>query len=219
LRELRGGGSAPPERGPERIDPHAIDDLRSDADDCFLQRISDAASSPASEVTMSQKPRPPRSSRVAAALASLAALAAAVVPANAALADPIVPTPVGPNQYYVGVVNGNVDRAVIRMECPGPIPSPSRLGRPLPGQTVAVRQVPGIISNAGFTGSAARAIAGLFSPSASSDPTVVFTVYGVAQEIPRTMLLPCAGSGSVIFFARPGSNTARSATVRVTFVS
>jgi hypothetical protein len=167
---------------------------------------------------MSRKPSSTRRTRVATAAAAVVASLAAVVPATAARAEPVV-SPVGPNQYYVGVVNGTSDRAVIRMECPGPIPSPTRLGRPLPGQTVAVRQVPGVISNVGFTGSAGREIVAFFSPSASGDPSVVLTAYGVNQEIRRSILLPCAGSGFVIFFARPFSSTTRSVTVPVTFVS
>ena len=103
------------------------------------------------------------------------------------------------------------------MACFGP-GRPGQIGHPLPGQTVMVRQVPGTTAGVGFTGSAARSIVAFFSPSASADPTAVFTSYGVAQEIPTAILLPCSGTGEVIFFARPGSDTARSAILRVVFV-
>jgi hypothetical protein len=149
-------------------------------------------------------------------LSLIAVMAASLLAAVAspALADAGT---VGPNQSFVGLVNGQVDRAVVQMACFGP-GRPGQVGHPLPGQTVAVRQVPGTTAGAGFTGSAARSIVALFSPSASADPTAVFTRYGVAQEIPTAILLPCSGTGEVVFFARPGSTTARSATVRVVFV-
>jgi len=148
-------------------------------------------------------------SLIAVAAAALLAAVASPVRADAAT--------VGPNQYFVGLVNGQVDRAVVQMACFGP-GRPGQVGHPLPGQNVVVRQVPGTTAGVGYTGSLARSIVAFFSPSASADPTAVFTSYGVPQEVPTRILLPCSGTGEVIFFARPGSNTARSTTVRVVFV-
>src|SRR5207247_1836768 len=47
---------------------------------------------------------------------------------------------------------------------------------------------------------------------------VQFTHYGVAQSIPTSLELPCAGQGLVIFSPEPSSSTARPATVTVNYV-
>jgi hypothetical protein len=58
-----------------------------------------------------------------------------------------------------------------------------------------------------------------FSPSSTAaPPDLTFTTYG-SQPIPTTLLLPCIGSGTVVFTPRPTSATARSVTLTVTFVS
>jgi hypothetical protein len=144
-------------------------------------------------------------------LAAASLLVAVASPARAGAVT------VGPNQYFVGAVNGQLDRAVVQMACFGP-GRPGQFGHPLPGQTVMVRQVAGTTVGVGFTGSAARSVVAFFSPSASADPTATFTSYGVPQEIPTAVLLPCSGAGTVLFFARPGSGTARSTAVQVVFV-
>jgi hypothetical protein len=132
----------------------------------------------------------------------------------AAAADPI-----GPNQYFVGLVNGRTAQSSIRVACLGPV-RPGALGRPVPGQTVMVRLAPWTgPTPMGFTGSAARAIVALLSPSATNDPSVTMTEYNVAAPIPTHITLPCTGTGQVFFFARPTSPTARATGVEVTFVS
>jgi hypothetical protein len=144
----------------------------------------------------------------------MAAAASTVVVAPAAAADPI-----GPNQYFVGVVNGRTGQSSIRVACLGPV-RPGQLGRPLPGQSVMVRLAPWTSPTpVGFTGSAARAIVALLSPSSVNDPTVTMTEYNVAVPIPTHVTLPCTGTGTVFFFARPTSPTARATGVEVTFVS
>jgi hypothetical protein len=145
-------------------------------------------------------------------VAVTAVLAAAAAPAHAA-------DPIGPNQYFEGLVNGQADQAIVRMVCAGPV-RPFQLGRPAPGQTVAVRRASASAPTAvGFTGSAAREIVAFFSPSASNAPEVRLTEYGVAAAIPTSFLLPCTGTGRVFFSASPPSSTARPDAVAVTFVS
>jgi hypothetical protein len=151
-----------------------------------------------------------RSSLLIAAL--VGALVAMPVPASAA-------DPVGPNQFFAGLVNGQTPRSSIRVACLGPI-RPGMLGRPVPGQTVMVRRASSTDPiPVGFTGSAARSIVAFFSPSASNDPTVMLTEYGVAVAIPTNITVPCSGTGQVFFFAVPSSPTARSTSVAVTFTS
>lgn len=156
-----------------------------------------------------------RVSRRSPLLLTAALTGVLVTPAVAAhAADPI-----GPNQYFEGLVNGQTHQSSIRIVCLGPV-RPGMLGRPAPGQTVAVRHAsPTGPTAVGFTGSAAREIVAFFSPSASNDPTVRLTEYDVSVAIPPTFLLPCTGTGRVQFSASPPSNTARPHTVAVTFVS
>jgi hypothetical protein len=147
-------------------------------------------------------------------LLTVVAAAVLAVAAPARAADPI-----GPNQYFEGLVNGQTHRSTIRIVCLGPV-RPGMLGRPAPGQSVAVRRgSPSGPTAVGFTGSAAREIVAFFGPSASNAPEVRLTDYGVAVAIPTWFLLPCTGVGGVRFFADPPSGTARPHTVGVTFVS
>jgi hypothetical protein len=137
-----------------------------------------------------------------------------------AIATPAVAAePIGPDQFFEGLVNGRTTPSSIRIACLGPV-RPGQLGGPMPGQSVAVRRVGSTTPTLpGFTGSAARSIVAFLSPSASNDPSITMTEYGVAAPIPTHIMLPCTGTGQVFFFARPSSPTARSASVAVTFVS
>ena len=49
-------------------------------------------------------------------------------------------SPIGPNQHYIGLVNGKHSGAVIYVACPGPV-IPGRTSPPAGNQTVAVRRV------------------------------------------------------------------------------
>jgi hypothetical protein len=143
---------------------------------------------------------------------AVAAVLAVAAPARAA-------DPIGPNQYFEGLVNGQAHQSTIRIVCLGPV-RPGQLGRPAPGQSVAVRRAsPSGPTAVGFTGSAAREIVAFFGPSASNAPEVRLTEYGVAVAIPTWFLLPCTGVGGVRFFATPLNSTARPHTVAVTFVA
>jgi hypothetical protein len=149
-------------------------------------------------------------------IAPAAALVTAVAAAPA-WADPVIdPAPIGPNQYFDGLVNDHAGQANILMGCGGP----SQTGHPLAGQTVKVFPAPApTTSDLGFTGSAANAIAVRFpSPTVTNTP-VILRDYAVSAPIPTSLTLPCSGSGTVAFVPQPTSSTAHTATVKVTFIS
>lgn len=139
------------------------------------------------------------------------------VAATPAWADPVIdPAPIGPDQYFYGLVNDHAGQASIQMGCAGP----SQTGHPLAGQTVKVLPAPApTTSDLGFTGSAADAITvGFPSPTVTNTP-VVLRDYAVSALIPTSLTLPCSGSGTVAFIPEPTSPTAQTATVKVTFIS
>ena len=75
--------------------------------------------------------------------------------ATVAFAQVQDPVPIGPNQSFVGLVNGSRSKAVIEMACFGPS-RPGEYGHPLAGQTLEVSPV-GPVANPvawGFTGTA-----------------------------------------------------------------
>lgn len=148
----------------------------------------------------------------------LVALVAVILTATtAAPASADVVIPVGPNQFFSGVVNGQTGQATIRMACFGPI-RPGQTGHPFAGQTVeAVLNPPSSAAVAGFTGTAANAIDVQFPTPVPTAP-VVLRAYGVPEAIPTSLELPCGGSGVVAFVPDPTSPTARTATVNVWFV-
>jgi hypothetical protein len=152
-------------------------------------------------------PIPGRAAAVAVVLA-----AAAIICAPGALASPAGPARIRPHQYFAGVVNGKLDNAVVKVACPGP----ASFGRALPGQTVAVTSPSVIASNTGYTGSRGRSIAADV-PGSSSAVTLLFKQYNQPAEFPTGIDLPCGGTGQLIFTPVPGSASARSATVTVTY--
>ena len=141
--------------------------------------------------------------------AMLATLAAVTLTATSAAAEQRI----GPDQQFAGVVNGSAADATVYVVCPGPV-FPGRTGPPVAGQGVQVVQNTG----SGFTGSAADSIVATFG-TATNTQSLVFKEYGVPQDIPTTFSLPCGGTGTAVFTPRPTSSTARSFTVRVTFVN
>lgn len=154
-----------------------------------------------------------KTTRLLAASGILVGVALATAPV--ANADVIVP--IGPNQFFQGLVNGVQDNAQITVACPGPV-SPGQTGHPVSGQTVSVTQVPASTNTSGYTGSAATSIVAGFDTASSSAVRFTFTAYGT-QEIPTSIYLPCSGSGALSFVPEPTSNTARSDVVKVTFVN
>ncbi len=123
--------------------------------------------------------------------------------------------PIGPNQHYIGLVNGQHTGAVIYVVCPGPA---SRTGPPLALQTVAVRRVS---AGGGYTGSFAHDLWAQFGRDMIH--VVRFSAYNVAKPIPTSLRLPCQGKGTVAFTTCFGTIAChadtRSDTVAVTFAN
>jgi hypothetical protein len=155
-------------------------------------------------------------------------LPAAVVTFALAGAGPAMaaePSPIGPNQFFTGFVNGLTDEARVAVVCDGPrgedgVPT----GHPAAGQTVEVRPLvtanPGPpLSNFGFTGSAGKAVGVQFSGSDPAGPAVLMRHYNEPAEIPTNILVPCDARGAATFVPVPTSRSAASATVRLFYVS
>ena len=153
-------------------------------------------------------------------LASLA-LALTAVAAPPAAATPVQdPIPIGPNMYFIALVNGHTSPTPITVVCPGPISSNST-GHPISGQTLEVRAVLPVTTTVGYTGSAAHSIDAIFtSPTgAVTNPPVVLTSFFAPVPIPTTLNLPCSGSGVISFVPIPTSPTARGVAFSVTYLN
>jgi hypothetical protein len=123
------------------------------------------------------------------------ALAAALVAGGFGTGSALAVSPIGPNQHFIGLVNGKHTGAVIYTVCPGPAGG-NRTGPPAGNQTVAVKRVH---SGGGDTG------AGGHSIGARITPTTVVTIdgYGDAEPVPTSARVPCDGSGTVAFSSCP----------------
>ena len=154
--------------------------------------------------------------------AALAAGASAVGAGFAAAQSSVVqdPVPIGPNQPFLGSVNGVSSNAVIRMACFGPV-HPGETGHPMAGQTVEVR-FSSAQAGPGFTGTARRIAAVLSYPTPVANPVATvlatFSSYYVPAPISTALTLPCYGSGRVTFSPLNGGAKARAAVVKVSFV-
>jgi len=143
----------------------------------------------------------------------------AVVAMEVGLASPSGAGPtsaIGPNQHYLGYVNGKHSQAVIHVACPGPAGG-HRTGPPVGRQTVNLKRVS---SGGGYTGSLAhQRIWAQFGRDALH--VVGFTSYNTPKAIPNGLRLPCDGTGTVTFTTcfgtLPCSSSAKDDTVRVTF--
>lgn len=147
-----------------------------------------------------------------------AAFATVALTGSAALADPVGdPAPIGPNTPFIALVNGQSANTVIAVVCPFPLTA-GETGSPVSGQYVEVE--PEVVTPAGpygFTGSAADSVDAVFTPASALSEAVVIKDWFVRVPLPSTLRLPCSGSGVVSFDPMPGSSTARSATVTVTY--
>ncbi len=133
-----------------------------------------------------------------------------------ALLSGTVVEPIGPGQYFSGLVNGATDESTISVVCLGPV-LPGATGHPLSGQSVSVNHVdPGKGGDIGYTGTASSVRVG-FPVAATTGLPVVIRTYATPSDIPQTLNLPCSGSGDVVFAPSDGSGTP--ATVKVTFVA
>jgi hypothetical protein len=148
---------------------------------------------------------------------ALVPLVLAGLASGTAAADTTPPTyPIGPNQYFVGVVNGKTAAATVYTACPGPA---GGTGHPVSGQTLSVSQVSAPTdTTVGYTGSLANSIAATPVTSVANDP-VVFVEYFVARALPITWTVPCDGDGRIAFTPLPGSSTARTTYVTVHYTN
>jgi hypothetical protein len=122
-----------------------------------------------------------------------------------------------PDQTFFGLVNGSASGANIKVACSQAV-RPGEMGHPVSGQSIAVRSPSPSTVSSGDTGGRGRTIiAGFVTTSSSAPSSVTFTHYG-SQPLPTTLLLPCLGSGTIVFSARPTSSTARSETMAVTYI-
>ena len=143
--------------------------------------------------------------------AAAGALAAAII-ATAPAAAGVNPPAIGPNQFFSAVVNGQTGHAQIFVSCQDGV------GHPVPGQSVEVLPVAGKPSDRdGFTGTDADRV-NVIASSAATEPVTQLNLRETPVRIPASAIVPCGGSGAVTFVPFPGSDTARPATVEVTYV-
>jgi hypothetical protein len=143
----------------------------------------------------------------------LAAAAAALLAASAPAAAFVpVPTPIGPGQGFIPLVNGQSTNSTVLVDCPT-----GGSGYPAPGQTLAVKQAsPAGTQAPGLTGTAADSIeVGTGDPGTGGVP---LRLYDRPVAIPTTLVVPCGGTGLFTFVPVPDSPTATAASVKVTFV-
>jgi hypothetical protein len=126
---------------------------------------------------------------------------------------------IAPHQTFIGSVNGEEVSSSVDVVCPGPM-RVGQTGHPAAGQTIGVSTPAPPIAGTGNTGSRGRSIIAQFiTPStATAVPAVTFSKYGTLP-IPTTGMLPCSGSGAVVFSPLPTSHTARSGKVSVSYVA
>lgn len=147
---------------------------------------------------------------------ALTGLLLAIAVSESAGAHPSVTT-FGPHEHFVGLVNGQSTEAIIKMACTSPLSS-TEMGHPLSGQTVAVEPSSSVAGTSGFTGSRGRSVVATFGvpTSTSNSSLLTFSGFG-SQTLPDTILLPCSGSGKVVFSPQPTSKSAKSYTVTLTY--
>ena len=114
---------------------------------------------------------------------------------------------IGPDQHFIGLVNGSNVDPVVYTVCPGPA-RPGQMGSVLGGQTMSVAEV---ASGGGFTGLFSQVYAWFVpvspTPTASTPTSapvqLKFTTYGTPQAIPSTVRVPCDGTGTAEFSSCP----------------
>ena len=128
------------------------------------------------------------------------------------------PVPIGPNEYFSGYINGHPPgAAVIRVVCPGPV---QKTGHPAGNQHIEVKTASPISTfDLGYTGSAGNTITAALAPAASTSILASFKAYFVPKLISTKILVPCSGTGTVVFAPSPGSSTAMSAKLPVKFLN
>ena len=160
---------------------------------------------------------------------SSAILGLAVV-AFAAVGLPAQAGTVGPKQFFTGVINGKDGNTTtpitIMMACAGPS-RPGQTGHPVAGQTLAVHQLFPPAATAGSLGRTGNdSQIGVFFNAPPPDTagtrpaagTPVFARYDKPKPLPTSLVLPCAGTGTVWFTPVPVVPPSQSATVPVRYV-
>jgi hypothetical protein len=122
---------------------------------------------------------------------------------------------IGHHQFFVGLVNGRSHDAIVKVVCAGP----SATGRALPDQPLVVESPLVIAKDFGFTGSRGRTIATNLVLPAAAATTLTFHRYNDSIPFPTNINVPCGGTGLVIFTPIPGSHSARSFSVTVSFAN
>lgn len=103
-------------------------------------------------------------------------------------------------QHFDGLVNGHHANAIVKTVCAGP-GTTSRTGPVLGRQTISVRRDQ---KGLGYTG-LFNSVYAWFAPSSPRATPVQlhFKTYGTPKTIPTTVLVPCSGSGTVVFSSCP----------------
>jgi hypothetical protein len=109
-------------------------------------------------------------------------------------------SPIKAGQHFLGLVNGSHKGVVVTTVCPGPA-GPKRTGPVAGGQTMSVRHVR---HGNGYTG-LFDSVYAWFRPAAGGPkPTQLhFKTYGTTKAIPTSIVVPCGGSGAVVFSSCP----------------
>ncbi len=142
-------------------------------------------------------------------------VALGALPAAAVAQDPV---PIGPNESFVGLVNGDQANAPIRMACFGPV-TPGETGHPIANQYTEVEPV-SPVAVAGYTGNAKSIIATYALPGTGLVEEVgSFTNYYVEVKISTQLTFPCSGTGTIPFTPVNGGPTARPWDVTVNLLS
>jgi hypothetical protein len=163
------------------------------------------------EGTMTLPFFPARARLVASAVAGFAVAGLAFAPGAAAAA-----TPIGPNQIFLGQVNGSATTVKFDVVCAGA----AKNGHPV-GDKVGVEKLQDPIPGFGRTGKASAISAKLeyvVGTLAVLEPVTKFTTY-TTKAVPTSVVTPCSGTGDMIFTPIKGGSGATSASVRVTFVN
>jgi hypothetical protein len=151
-----------------------------------------------------------RTARLAAAAAGAGL---ALVPGAAVAA----PTPIGPNQIFIGQVNGSSAAVDFDVVCPGPANTTGHAS----GDTVGVVKLQDPIPGFGRTGNASAIAAKLMYTKGTVsvlEPVAKFTAY-TTKAVPKTVTAPCSGTGTMVFTPVNGGSGATPSSVPVTFVN